>query len=194
MRPWIRQVGARDAPWIVAATVLESAPQMDALCPCATQNANNWYIGHILISDNLSSFDACLSFRNWNVRKGATFVVNAMTIQAKTFVFLKETERLNDMPAFALQNAPKKWVIKQKRKPFSRHLLGAKMCISLLQKRVFMPCPPCQCNLSERPVCGSNGKTYLNACMAKCDGDVVRFRHYTTLKKDPICLLSARRM
>merc|ERR1712064_131955 len=38
------------------------------------------------------------------------------------------------------------------------------------ETKVFRPCPlKCTCNLDPNPVCGKNGKTYHNRCLAKCD-------------------------
>merc|ERR1712179_410172 len=38
------------------------------------------------------------------------------------------------------------------------------------ETKVFRPCPlKCTCNLDPNPVCGKNGKTYHNKCLAKCD-------------------------
>ena len=35
------------------------------------------------------------------------------------------------------------------------------------QTKVYSPCP-CDCELDENPVCGRDGKTYFNKCLADC--------------------------
>ena len=62
--------------------------------------------------------------------------------------------------------------------------------ISFIQTHVFRgECPKCQCNLNRHPVCGKNGKTYFNKCLARCDGIVrIWFSNWSEIYSWYICL------